>query len=204
MNFLAHAYLSFGFKPLIIGNLISDFVKGKKQFEYPAGIQAGISLHRKIDIFTDHHIATAKAVKLLKPSAGRYAPVFMDVIYDHFLARDRFEFPGSSLSQFASGTYSVISDAHQLLPLKFRNMVPYMIAENWLENYRFTSNIQRSFNAIFRRAKYIDADESVFNTFLDKYEDFEGYYNWFFPEVKQYALSLLNETDKNMLSDFTF
>lgn len=204
MNFLAHAYLSFGFKPLIIGNLISDFVKGKKQFEYPAGIQAGISLHRKIDIFTDHHIATAKAVKLLKPSAGRYAPVFMDVIYDHFLARDRFEFPGSSLSQFASVTYSVISEGHQLLPLKFRNMVPYMIAENWLENYRFTSNIQRSFNAIFRRAKYIDADESVFNTFLDNYEDFEGYYNWFFPEVKQYALSLLNETDKNMLSDFTF
>ncbi len=204
MNFLAHAYLSFGFKPLIIGNLISDFVKGKKQFEYPTGIQAGISLHRKIDIFTDHHIATVKAVKLLKPSAGRYAPVFMDVIYDHFLARDRFEFPGSSLSQFASVTYSVISEGHQLLPLKFRNMVPYMIAENWLENYGFTSNIQRSFNAIFRRAKYIDADESVFNTFLDKYEDFEGYYNWFFPDVKQYALSLLNETDKNMLSDFTF
>ena len=30
MNYLAHAYLSFGYSELLVGNLISDFVKGKK------------------------------------------------------------------------------------------------------------------------------------------------------------------------------
>ena len=43
--------------------MISDFVKGKKQFDYPINIQKGIQLHRAIDTFTDQHHAT-KAAKL--------------------------------------------------------------------------------------------------------------------------------------------
>jgi len=30
MNYLAHAYLSFDHEEILVGNLISDFVKGKK------------------------------------------------------------------------------------------------------------------------------------------------------------------------------
>jgi acyl carrier protein phosphodiesterase len=53
MNYLAHAYLSFGIPEITLGNLISDFVKGKKKNDYPAAIQRGIMLHRAIDTFTD-------------------------------------------------------------------------------------------------------------------------------------------------------
>ncbi len=35
MNYLAHAYLSFGDPDILAGNMISDFVKGKKKFDYP-------------------------------------------------------------------------------------------------------------------------------------------------------------------------
>lgn len=35
MNYLAHAYLSFNDPEILVGNLISDFVKGKKKFDYP-------------------------------------------------------------------------------------------------------------------------------------------------------------------------
>ena len=31
MNYLAHAYLSFGDPDILAGNMISDFVKGKKK-----------------------------------------------------------------------------------------------------------------------------------------------------------------------------
>ena len=46
MNYLAHAYLSFDDAEILTGNIISDFVKGKKKFDYPSRIQAGIKLHR--------------------------------------------------------------------------------------------------------------------------------------------------------------
>ncbi len=51
MNYLAHAYLSFHDPEVLVGNMISDFVKGKKQYDYPDGIQKGIRLHRIIDLF---------------------------------------------------------------------------------------------------------------------------------------------------------
>lgn len=35
MNYLAHAYFSFGDPAILTGNMISDYVKGKKQFDYP-------------------------------------------------------------------------------------------------------------------------------------------------------------------------
>src|SRR5579875_2561759 len=43
MNFLAHAYLSFYNPPVLVGNMIADFVKGKKSLNrFPETIQAGI------------------------------------------------------------------------------------------------------------------------------------------------------------------
>ena len=43
MNFLAHAWLSFDVPEILAGNLISDFVKGKKKFEFASGIQKELS-----------------------------------------------------------------------------------------------------------------------------------------------------------------
>ena len=60
MNYLAHSYLSFNQPEILVGNMISDFVKGKKKFTYPSDIQNGIVLHRAIDEFTDAHPATKK------------------------------------------------------------------------------------------------------------------------------------------------
>ena len=57
MNYLAHAYLSFNIPEILVGNLISDFVKGKRKLDYPPGIRTGITLHRAIDTFTDTHPA---------------------------------------------------------------------------------------------------------------------------------------------------
>ncbi|WP_438810958.1 ACP phosphodiesterase, partial [Serratia marcescens] len=53
MNYLAHAYFSFEDPDILLGNMISDYIKGKKQYTYPLKVQAGIRLHRQIDSFTD-------------------------------------------------------------------------------------------------------------------------------------------------------
>src|ERR1041385_825503 len=124
MNYLAHAYLSFGNEPVLIGNMISDFVKGKQKFNFPEDVQKGIMLHRMIDTFTDGHAATKEAREILKPFADRYATAFVDVIYDHFLAVDENEFPLNKLEYFANETYHALKNNERILPEKFRNMLP--------------------------------------------------------------------------------
>ena len=189
MNYLAHAYLSFGNEPILIGNMISDFVKGKQKFAFPEDVQKGIMLHRMIDIFTDGHTATKRAKEIFKPLTHRYEGVFVDVVYDYFLAIDEIEFPLNKLEYFANKTYHVLKTNETILPGKFRTMLPHMINQNWLLNYRFTWGIENSFSGIFRRAKYLEKTNSIFECFITNHSPLRECYKEFFPAVKDFALN---------------
>ena len=196
MNFLAHAYLSFGQPEILVGNMISDFVKGKKKFDYPGGIQAGMQLHRAIDTFTDAHPATKEAAIFLKPAVGAYAGAFVDVVYDHFLANDANEFSEGDLLQTATDTYSILQEYVSQLPLIFGQMLPYMTTQNWLYNYRTLSGIEKSFGGVVRRAAYLESSSAVFQLFQQNYGSLQKCYNDFFPDVKEYAATYLQMLPK--------
>jgi acyl carrier protein phosphodiesterase len=187
MNYLAHAYLSFGDPDILAGNMISDFVKGKKKFDYPDRVQMGITLHRKIDEYTDTHPATRQAKQFLKASAGLYAGSFVDIIYDHFLANDPYEFEEDALAVFTRHTYLQLETFDDLFPERFRQFFFYMRTQDWLLHYRSTQGIHNSFRGLCRRAKYIDDPESVFEAFLSHYEELKMAYELFFPHVKTFA-----------------
>jgi acyl carrier protein phosphodiesterase len=187
LNYLAHAFLSFGDPDILAGNMISDFVKGKKKFDYPDRIQMGIKLHRKIDEYTDSHPATRAAKEYLKETAGSYAGPFVDIIYDHFLANDTYEFEEGALINFAHQTYTQLENYEQWLPEKFRKFFFYMRTQNWLYHYQSTEGIHRSFQGLCRRAKYIGDSEPVFEAFLNHYEALKMAYEFFFPHVKTLA-----------------
>jgi acyl carrier protein phosphodiesterase len=67
MNYLGHAFLSFGDGAVLTGNMIGDHVKGRLALErFPPGIRKGIELHRKIDAKADMHPATLRAKLLFR------------------------------------------------------------------------------------------------------------------------------------------
>lgn len=188
MNFLAHSYLSFQDADIITGNMISDFIKGKKQYEYPAQIFKGILLHRRIDSFTDTHEATKQAAAILKPAANRYAGAFVDVVYDHFLANDATHFVHEqNLQDHAAVVYAALSKNINWLPDHFAPMLPFMKEQNWLYNYRLKSGIEKSFVGIARRAKYIEDTKLVYALFLSEYNALQACYYKFFPDLFQYV-----------------
>lgn len=192
MNYLAHAYLSFHQPDILIGNMISDFVKGKQQFDYTPGIQQGIRLHRAIDAFTDSHSATLKAKQYLKPVAGRYAGAFMDIVYDHFLALDPGEMQEKDWSMFVGEVYDQLFVSRPVLPESFASMLPFMSRQNWLYNYRFDWGISRSFKGLASRARYLTArSDDVFALFETHYHSLGEAYQQFFPDVKNFAKETL-------------
>ncbi len=188
MNFLAHAYLSFNHPDILVGNMISDFVKGKKKFEYSQGIQQGIALHRQIDLFTDDHIATKEARQFLKPAVGLYAGAFVDVVYDHFLANDSNEFTDASLQNTAINTYSILTNYHHVLPAALQSVLPYMQSQNWLYNYKSITGTKNSFGGVVRRASYLYSSNEVFDLFEKHYFSLEMCYKNFFPFVKEFSI----------------
>ena len=125
MNYLAHAYLSFGDPEVLTGNMISDFVKGKKKFEYEKRVLAGIDLHRSIDEFTDVHPVNKEVSNIFKPAYGLYSSAFVDVVYDHFLALELVELP-QSFEAYTVSVYDTLENFRNIFPPVFNNIFPFI------------------------------------------------------------------------------
>ena len=196
MNYLAHAYLSFRDPEILLGNLISDFVKGKRKFEYSPRIQEGITLHRAIDAFTDAHPATKEGKKIFRSDYGLYGSAFMDIVYDHFLAIDQKEFGSAELLNFSQWVYASLDKSVDLAPDRFRQMFPFMKQHNWLYNYQYTWGIERSFEGLARRAAYIKESRTAFKLFNDHYRHLQYIYNDFFPYLKKNSSEIFHSFGK--------
>jgi len=193
MNYLAHAWLSFGHEQILVGNLISDFVKGKKKFDYPEGIQKGIALHRAIDTFTDDHQATKLAKATFRPAYRLYSGAFTDVAYDHFLANDPNEFTQESLRNFSEKVYRILDSHLEYLPEQFARMFPYMKQQDWLFNYSTVRGTELSFGGLVRRARYLTDSETAVSLFEEHYKTLQECYKVFFPDLKSFAYRMYDD-----------
>ncbi|GAA4310194.1 ACP phosphodiesterase [Compostibacter hankyongensis] len=189
MNYLAHAFLSFGQPDILAGNMIADFVKGRRMYAYPAGILKGIRLHRAIDDFTDCHPVTREAKSFFRTACGLYSGVFTDVVYDHFLANDPRYFGKEALQQFSQDTYRSLQTYEAVFPEGFGTLFSYMRRHDWLYSYLGWDGVERAFNGIYRRARYLSADAGALTAFRTHYEALSDCYADFIPEVMQFAES---------------
>jgi len=188
MNFLAHAYLSFSNPQLLTGNMISDFVKGRQKFSYPAGVQKGIELHRLIDQFTDSHSEIRRAKEIFASHYRLYASPIIDVCMDYFLANDQSVFQTeNALSDFCNKTYSILDQQQQIFPESFKMQYPNMKTFNWLYNYRTLWGIEKSLAGLFRRARYMNDYKPAFEKFNENLVFLNDRYRAFFPQLEHEA-----------------
>lgn len=193
MNFLAHAYLSFDHPQLLVGNMISDFVKGKAQYNFIEGIRKGITLHRSIDDFTDTHDATHEAKRIFSPHYRLYSGPITDILYDHFLANDPNIFTERSLKAFTQSTYICLEEHITQLPDNFVMVLGYMKAQDWLYNYRTHEGIERSLRGLARRATYLAESDVAYNLFLVHYVTLKELYDVFIKDIEAFCKEKINE-----------
>jgi len=186
MNYLAHAYLSFGDPDILTGNLIADFVKGRQIESFREEIQLGIRLHRQIDDYTDHHPVVREAKAVFKETAGRYSASFLDVAFDHFLSLDKISEPVEGWKSFAQGSYVNIQSRLVELPETFTRLFGYMKEENWLYNYRYRWLMKKSFDRLTERAAYLEDNINVYSDFETHYSHIKTAYEQFFPDLRKY------------------
>jgi len=136
MNYLAHLVLSGDDTDLMLGNFIGDAVKGSPESQYPTAIARGIRLHRWIDSTADGHPLTQEARAALRPVLGRFSGVGVDLLYDHFLAR-QFEkaTKGKALDAFATWAHSELMPRQAEMPLRSQRFFQAMVAHDWLIGY---------------------------------------------------------------------
>lgn len=183
MNFLAHLYLSGKEEDVIIGNFVADAIKGNSLQRFPEGMERGIRLHREIDHYTDSHPVFKASRSRLVPRYRMYAGVIVDLYYDHFLARYWNEYSEEDLSQFVASTYFLMIRRFNLLPPRSRRILPFMITQNWLVNYRDLNSLQRVFYGMSRRTSHPSGMENAIRDLESGYALYENEFRAFFPEI---------------------
>lgn len=192
MNFLAHIYLSGDNEELKIGNFIADSVKGKQYLEYPPGIIDGIVLHRSIDTFTDTHPIVSRSVERLFERYGHYSRVIVDILYDHFLAANWKDYSDIPLKIYTADFYKLLQNNFKILPKPVQNFLPYMVADNWLYNYRKIEGIEKILFQMNRRIKYRAKMHLAVEELREFYEEFEDEFTRFFEELRAYVKVEIN------------
>jgi len=187
MNFLAHIYLSGENEDILLGNFIADMVKGRQIDNFHQGIVDGIMLHRKIDTFTDTHPIVDQSKMRLRNKYRLYAGVVVDMFYDHYLARNWSEYSRYSLTRFVKEAYNILLKNYFLLPVRAKNVLPYMVSSNWLVNYADLNRLQQHFEGLAKRTPFKSGMENAVEDLKLDYEAFEDEFRTFFPELVAYV-----------------
>jgi acyl carrier protein phosphodiesterase len=193
MNYLAHAYLSFGDALILTGNMIGDHVKGQNALSaLPEKIATGVRLHRKIDAFADEHPAVRRAKVWFREPYHLYAGPILDSLWDHFLANDPACFESEeALHDFSLVTYAQLQDTAAWHPPGFARFFSYMREQNWLYSYRNMQGARRSLGGLERRAKHMPPIDEAYNIFIGRYYQLAQCYYELMDEVKTFVKTAL-------------
>ena len=186
MNYLAHIYLSYNQPEIEIGNFIADAVKGKKYLNYSKEIQKGILLHRAIDTYTDLH-PLVKECKYIFSSYGLYRSVIVDLIFDHFLAKNWVEYHEMPLEKFTINFYKKLEANFDNLPERVQLFYPYMKTNNWLYKYRSVAGISDIMFQMNRRTQNLSKMNYAVIELVENYTYLEGKFKLFFQDLEAYV-----------------
>jgi len=176
----------------MLGNFIADFINGQEAESYRKEVYLGILLHREIDRFTDRHGLVAQSKKKLWHKHRHYSRVIVDIFYDHFLAKNWHLYNDTPLKAFAHNAYSILQGFEDLLPQEAKQVLPHMIANNWLANYAKLDGIDRAMQGVARRASFQSEMSCAINDLLKDYESFEEDFTNFFPQITSHSKMFLN------------
>tara|TARA_R110002073_G_scaffold138424_1_gene288017 strand:+ start:2050 stop:2652 length:603 start_codon:yes stop_codon:yes gene_type:complete len=183
MNFLAHIYLSGDSDLITIGNFMADGIKGKDYRKYNRELQIGILLHREIDTFTDAHETVRKSTKRLHEKYSHYSGVIVDILYDHFLAKNWSNYCNIPLDKYVEHFYGSLEVHFDVLPLRIKKMTPYMITNNWLLSYASINGIAKVLEGMNNRTHNRSQMNLAVNELVEFYDEFEMEFTSFFKEL---------------------
>jgi acyl carrier protein phosphodiesterase len=119
----------------------------------------------------------------------------MDILYDHFLAKNWSKYSDEKLENYADNFYKLLEGNKNILTDRIISMMPYMIARNWFVSYATISGMKMIlFQMDYKTKHRVNMQEAIVEL-QDFYVEFESEFFLFFEELIlscQYKLKKLN------------
>ena len=172
---------------------MADGIRGNDYLKFPEEVKNGIILHRHIDTFTDAHPIYRKSKHRLHEKYGHYAGVIMDILYDHFLAKNWGNYSDEELEDYVANFYKSLEDNYDILTEKIQNLIPYMTERNWLASYATIAGIEMILFQMDYRTKHRANMQEAIVELQEFYSEFEEEFSLFFEELRAFCLQQMKK-----------
>lgn len=177
----------------MVANLYGDFVKGSDLSSYTPLIQKGITLHRSIDQYIDHHPTVVELMHLLYPELPKVTGIAIDIFFDHLLAKNWNKFSEVTYSEFLENFYSYIP-SNDSYTADFIFFLHQMKSVKWLNYYPFNEGLKKACQGVSTKLSFenkLTIADQVFHKysqeiekcFMEFMEDAIPYFNLKFKEL---------------------
>lgn len=181
----------------MIGNFIADRVRKTELDNFPGEIIHGIRLHHFIDAFTDAHPVVEQSKARLRSQFRKYAPVIVDIFYDHFLAKNWNQYHSKPLEVYSQEKYAQLSANEMFFPERIRKLFFYMKNQDWLFHYRSLEGIHQALSGMAQRTRFESGLEYAINPLQQYYGQFENEFYLFFPLLVKACREMLADTGQD-------
>lgn len=185
MNYLAHLYLSGPSDGVRLGNFIGDYVKGNRFSLYPPEIRKGILLHRQIDSFMDEHPLSHASAELFRARYTRFSRVIIDVVYDHYLAKNWDKYSDQSLHDFVNEVHKLFITNYFILPPQVRQFLPFLIRSRRMENYQHLSGIEKTLKIMANHTVLPDHSAWAVEQIVKNDDQLQEQFTAFFEDIRE-------------------
>lgn len=185
MNYLAHLYLSGPSDGVRLGNFIGDYVKGNRFSLYPPEIRKGILLHRQIDSFMDEHPLSHASAELFRARYTRFSRVIIDVVYDHYLAKNWDKYSDQSLHDFVNEVHKLFITNYFILPPQVRQFLPFLIRSRRMENYQHLSGIEKTLKIMANHTVLPDLSAWAVEQIVKNDRQLQEQFTGFFEDIRE-------------------
>lgn len=185
MNYLAHLYLSGPSDGVRLGNFIGDYVKGNRFSRYPPEIRKGILLHRQIDSFMDEHPLSHTSAELFRARYTRFSRVIIDVVYDHYLAKNWDKYSDQSLHDFVNEVHKLFITNYFILPPQVRQFLPFLIRSRRMENYQHLSGIEKTLKIMANHTVLPDHSAWAVEQIVKNDRQLQEQFTGFFEDIRE-------------------
>ena len=173
MNYLAHILLSGDNLDAQVGGLLGDFVKGPLRGQYPETVEAGIALHRKLDVYTDAQPEVQELVRTFSPQWRRFAGIVLDIAFDHVLATRWQAYHSLSLDDFCQRFYRHLDTCQAWLPARAQRFNQRAADIRWLQSYADQALIPLMLNRVGERLRRPLPLGEAWPEIVDRHEEVE-------------------------------
>lgn len=185
-------YLSGNDPELLAGNFMGDFVKGRIGGEFAPRIVQGLKLHRKIDSFAQGNAHFQTSRLRLSPRYGLYRGIFIDLFYDHFLAREWMSWSDTPLPEYLVATRAIIDRYLPVMPQRLQQFVP-VIFDELLPSYAEVSGIEAALGRMSRRVRRSNPLAEGSSELTAHYTALQADFRLFMVEVRNYTDKLITQ-----------